>query len=294
MPFTLNVQFNGACAYIPHKENKKGLLVLLPDARKAEAIEHQKKWGVVPSHFAYLLFPLANLSPRSKRREEYVVGAGNERNGVIFLDGDEVLLPGGNGGLFLDDLSLKGQSPTPGEETSLQWVADMTKICNKRQLDARFLKSPPPSEIAARIPLSAGRLSTSYVNQNEVYEFTPQPDNGPYTQCFAQRVKLSATIEKDTAIVRFKNHEGNKGDSLELQSTPGETTIEVGNTPLDDLFRRDTFHPKIDYDFAVLYRLTTSNGKEAHGFHLPQSVDEGQKWQGSPCIGGRFAPAEYP
>jgi hypothetical protein len=282
MAFDCRIKFTGLCAFVPNKpldQSPDKMCVVLVDGTQADATPIQAIDGtILRRHRAFLVFDLKNLPGFPPQRPK-------EGKGVWYLEQQRLTLDLGGGGQAFSttfdatiDATPDLTGPSPGQENSFSWVANMVKIApTHAKMNASSVTTTPPAEVIAQVILDQGTLATS---QMEKIRFCFPNTLGPdiLRKPLAHEVTLTLTAIPKLIVNATPLAAGGVPVSLELQqAAAGEPIeIEIVNLCEENPLRWPKVSPipQDDEDFRWYYQLldAAEQGRvktEIRGLSLP-------------------------
>jgi hypothetical protein len=241
--YTLQIIFAGLCALVPRSDGP-GVTAVFVDEQRGQCS------GI--THKAILSTRLAYLGPgrNGKKPTEIVVGPDGQQDAVFKLDGVTITLKIPTPApafttkkAWFRDTELPHWF-IPGHQHDIRWMVDSSPFIPNPRIDPARLRLPY-KDVAAIVTISQGTLATSSIIKDDLANYiTWQFFDGarkpllPHPQALADEVMVEIPVElppSTRVTVIFTPFDTTKSpEQIELQPTPGNSTIQVSITNLPD------------------------------------------------------------
>lgn len=267
MIFTLRIEIDGLCAFVPNKERNR-MKVLLVNGLTAAPMDGYDR---VPYHYPALRIKNVNLDPDHSTSPDLTL---QNYSRLYFIAWEDIdICPHHDwtsAYLHIQNGRRPGSAePTGGkEEKDFSWVVEAAQLTPDAETEpSLLLPSPPRNLLIGRLALdhgtieSAGVAKTTGSGRNQIFEFsrskTMQPL--PFAQAMATGVVYLLPIEGDYVdlkLIRFGDRHV-QGRTRRLRLKPGGSgtvTVKLRNIPLETQVGLPPFSGSALDHFMMLYR----------------------------------------
>ena len=257
MAFTLRILFDGLCVFVPNTNEKKGVRVLVIDARAPGVASNGD--GQV-SHVPSVRFPLADLAPEAKQPSHRIEYSSQDPipRGQWILNGDDLQIRAGGQPLPDRPLEVLRRHPTRDFDLipSMKMIYPETNgVAVRDECLSADLERLSDAGLVGRLRLQAGTLGVwdgadgRYVSSDE-YMFTGNPTL--HRQRIASRTFFETEVEADEVEIFSRQ----RGHGLTFRPADGHLVeILIENQPPADLMSAKPGDPDVDWDFELNYLI---------------------------------------
>lgn len=259
MPYTLNVEFSGLCAFIYNNKTKR-MCVVLNNGR----FPHLDSNGEpMHEHIAVLRVESYNWQSDVGAPPDF------EYDGkrFLFFEFEDVKLQKQGGGNFDKPFYVNdgdcGSQPNDTNSEYFCWVPQTRNIVGKSyKVSAECLSKPPDRRrVVARFLMTEGTVSTAHLLQDKegtpiIYRFGPQHVEEPQTQVVASTVRwqISDLLTPVEMVLTTFGSKKERKVVIGPQEDSTEVTVEIENIPWQEIFE-DHRHELNPEHFKSAYNL---------------------------------------